>query len=479
MAVTSVAVETAGRERERMRLVALVFIVYLLVILEGGLRKWVFPGFSQYLFFVRDPFVLLAYALAWQGGWWPRQNPLLNVGLGLAATGLIVGLIQSLTAGGGMEGRLLLAGYGWRNYFFYSPFAVLIGQVVRERELRWLFRMTLWMAVPVAVLIFLQFRAAPDAPINIGTGATEALQFRGLGLDADHTRPTGTFTSDVGQKLFDASCIAMLMAAWIAPAGRRFIPNWQLLIVTSATLTALALSGSRGAMVLSGIVVASAIGCSVLLRGAGLSARAILIPSILCIVAVALYPVVFPDGYSTFMDRWTSASAVESESFRFGLLGRALSGFVFFFNIIGDTPLVGYGLGLAGNASLTLGVAIQGFSGWAEDDWSRHIVDLGPIFGVAIIVARIAFTVWLTRRCVTGAIRNRDPVPILLLSFIGTELLFGELTGHGTVNGYGWVFAGLCLAASAPQPLAVYAGGTAGASVAPPARVPRFPHLLR
>lgn len=475
--MTAVSGASPGRERERMRIVALVFLVYLLVILEGGLRKWVFPGFSQYLFFIRDPFVLLAYALAWQGGWWPRNNPLLSVGLGLAATGLIVGLIQSLTAGGGLEGRLLLAGYGWRNYFYYIPFAVLVGQVVRERELRWLFRLTLWMAVPIAVLIFLQFRAAPDAPINIGTGASESLQFRGLGLDADHTRPTGTFTSDVGQKLFDASCVAMLMAAWIAPVGRRFIPNWQLLIATAATLTALALSGSRGAMVLSGIVVMSAIGCSVLLRGAGLSARAILIPSILCVVAAVLYPIVFPDGYSTFMARWTSAAAVESESFRFGLFGRALYGFIFFFNIIADTPLVGYGLGLAGNASLTLGVTIDGFSGWAEDDWSRHIVDLGPIFGVAIIIARIAFTVWLTRRCISGAIRNRDPVPILLLSFIGTELLVGELTGHGTVNGYGWIFAGLCLAASAPQPREPGAAPRIGDGVAAPA--PRFPHLLR
>jgi hypothetical protein len=36
-----------------------------------------------------------------------------------------------------------------------------------------------------------------------------------------------------------------------------------------------------------------------------------------------------------------------------------------------------------------------------------------------------------------------------MFAYIGVELLYGELTGHGSVNGYGWLFAGLCIAAAA------------------------------
>jgi hypothetical protein len=438
-----------ARERGRRKIVALVTIFYLLLIFEGALRKWLLSSYGQLLFFIRDPFVLLVYCLALKHSYFPRNSALLRVGVAFGALSLLLIAFQAVGVASGIEKWPILAAYGWRNYFLYIPLPFVIGTTFQQVDVQRIVKLTFLLAVPIAFLVALQFRSPLDAPVNVGFGASVAQQYRGNAVDMDHTRPTGTFTSDVGQKQFVASGIAMLIALWIAPAARRFVKSWQLVIVTCAVLTCLALSGSRGAVVHCVIIVMAAIGSAAIARGSGASARAVVLPIALAALAVLLYPIIFPESHSVFMDRWNEAQAVEARHFSGGVLGRGLYSFYDFTGLLGDTPLWGYGIGLAGNASLTLGVTIPGFSGWAESDWARHIVDLGPIVGVAFIVYRICLVVWLGYTCAAGTRRLGDPLPFIMFAYIGVELLYGELTGHGSVNGYGWLFAGLCIAAAA------------------------------
>lgn len=437
-----------ARERGRRRLVALITLIYLLLIFEGAVRKWMFPSLGQVLFFIRDPFVLIAYWIAFRHGFFPKWNWVLLTGMafGMAAV-LLVG-VQALSPSAS-SGTAILAVYGWRNYFFYIPLAFVIGEALERPDIERIVRWTLILAIPTSVLVCLQFISPVDAPINVGLASVKALQFRGLSLDGEHTRPMGFFTSDLGQKQFAVSAVAMALSLWLLPAARRFMKLWLLLPTTCAVLACLAVSGSRGAVVHSGLVLIAAITCAVLIRGGGVSARAAVWPIVIGVAAVVLYPIVFPEAFDAFVDRWILAQAVEERAFStLGILGRALYGFIDFFHLMGDAPLVGYGLGLAGNARLLLGVQIEGFTGWAESDWARQIVDLGPVVGLFFIAYRVAFTMWLGLRCLEGARRLRDPIPLLLFAFIGIDLLYGEVTGHGTINGYTWLFTGFCLAAT-------------------------------
>ena len=464
-----------ARERGRRHLVALITFVYLLLIFEGALRKWVAPSLGQALFFVRDPFVLLAYLLALRHGFFPRNSGFMVAGLvfGLLAVVLVAAQSTMNVATGGSA--MLLAGYGWRNYFFYIPLAFVIGEAFDRQDIERIVRWTLILAIPTALLVFAQFMSPLGATINVGTG-DEGLQYRGLTVDQFHTRPMGFFTSDVGQKEFTVSAFAMALSLWLSPKARRYMKFWLLLPATGAVLTCLAFGGSRGAMVHAGIIMLAAVACAFLIRGGGISARALIWPTVIGVVAVTLYPIVFPEGFNAFMSRWTTAAAVESKYFgNLGIIGRALYGFIDFFQLIGDTPIVGYGLGMAGNARLTLGIEIAGFNGWAETDWARHIVDLGPVVGLMFIVYRIALTGWLGIRCLSGARRLQDPLPLLLFAFTSMDLLYLQITGHGTVNGYGWLFTGFALAAS---------GGarpeTVTQTAAQPALLPpRFANLMR
>ena len=464
----------SAKESARLKLVALVTIIYLLLIFEGVLRKWVFPSLSQVLFFIRDPFVLAVYWLALRHGFFPKSSPLLIAGVTISFCGLLLAATQLLVASGSVDGALLLAGYGWRNYFLYLPLAFVIGEVFTRRDLLRIAKITLLLAVPVSALMFLQFMSPLDSPINVGFGEA---QFRGLTVDEVHTRPMGLFTSDQGQRLFTVSALAMALALWLTPAARRHVKLWQLLPGTAAVLACLAISGSRGAMVAAGLVAIGAVACAVVIRGGGVSARAVIWPSLIVVAAAFLYPIVFPEQYQAFMFRWDHAAQVESRHFQLGILGRALYGFVDFMSLMGDAPLVGYGLGFAGNARQILNIEI-GFTGWAETDWARHIVDLGPVMGIVFMAYRVVLVSWLGMRCLSGARRAADPTAILLFAFVGVELLYGQISGHGTVNGYTWLFAGFCLAAAASrQPdVAQDAAKNAAKEAVAPSR--RFANLM-
>jgi hypothetical protein len=464
-----------ARERGRRRLVALVTFIYLLLIFEGAIRKWMFPSLGQVLFFIRDPFALIAYGIALRHGFFPKNSGMMltGVALGVCAV-LLVGAQMLSTSSGSSAG--MLAVYGWRNYFFYIPLAFVIGEAFQKPDVERLVRWTLILAIPTSILVFLQFVAPLDSPINVGFGGLKELQFHGLNTDAEHTRPMGFFTSDLGQKGFTVSALAMALSLWLLPASRRYVKFWFLAMTTCAVLACLAVSGSRGTMVHAGLVMVGAITCAFLVRGGGVSARAVVWPTVIAVAAIMLYPILFPDAFQAFMNRWNHGAAVESHAFgSLGIFGRALYGFVDFFNLIGSTPLVGWGLGLAGNARITLGIQIEGFTGWAETDWARQIVDLGPVVGVLFIGYRIAFTVWLGLRCLDGARRVRDPLPLLLFSFVGVDLLYGLLTGHGTVNGYVWLFTGFSLAAARSQIAQTATERADGLSVSQP----RFANLMR
>ncbi len=63
--------------------------VYLLLIFEGAIRKWMFPSLAQVLFFVRDPFVLTAYVLALPA------RVLSEIEQRVMVTGLALGVLRS------------------------------------------------------------------------------------------------------------------------------------------------------------------------------------------------------------------------------------------------------------------------------------------------------------------------------------------------------------------------------------------------
>jgi len=439
---------SAAQELARRRLVRVVMAIYLLAIFEGSLRKYVLPEFGQYIFFIRDPVLLYAYWIATRAGLWPRHSLPLKISLWLCAFGALLLVLQS-AFGAASDLRLLLGVYGWRAYFFYAPLAFLIGAQFRTTDLLRLARITLWLSVPIAVLVAAQFFSPPGAAINVGVAEDAAMQFRDLTIDSAHIRPPGPFSSNVGQQQFVTTALAMLLALMLQPAARRGVGLATLLPAAAAILSCVALGGSRGTLLQCAMIGLFALSVGVLGRGSGLKLRAFAIPLALATTAVLLYPVVFPEGFAAFVQRWNVAAHDES-AFEGGVFGRALFGFVDFLRLVDIVPPLGFGLGFGGNASTILKASVDGVmpGQLAETDYARQMVDLGVVCGLAYIGLRVALVAWLGRQVLRATRRSAATMPMLLFGYAGYVVLLGQITGNGSINVYAWLFSGLCIAAT-------------------------------
>src|SRR5262245_36319740 len=124
----------SAREQARRRLVKLIMFIYLLLIFEGAIRKWLLPSMGQVLFFVRAPFVLLAYWMAFRHGFFPKGNGILLTGMALGVCAVLLVGAQVLSPAAS-SGAAMLAAYGWRNYFFYIPLAFVIAEVFQRPDI--------------------------------------------------------------------------------------------------------------------------------------------------------------------------------------------------------------------------------------------------------------------------------------------------------------------------------------------------------
>ncbi|MBV8842615.1 MAG: hypothetical protein JO307_07370, partial [Bryobacterales bacterium] len=443
-------------ERHQRLIVRLVFTIYLLLIFEGALRKWIAPQFGKPLFFIRDPFVLAIYILVLSKRTRFRRG-FLEIGCLFAAIGLILIAGQRIL-GTRKEDLLppLLAAYGWRNYFFYLPLAFIIGRYLNLQDLGRLIRITALIAVLMSGVVIVQFASAPNAGINAGSSDDPNEAYYNLRLPEGHVRAAGTFTSNLGLTAFAASEVAFALSLWLTrPRSPSLNFYLRLGCVTAGAVICLSFSGSRGALVWSGLILVMAI-AGLSLASGSLGLRALLLVSVLVISGAAIAPILFPDAIRVFAHRWSDGQILEEQAYGSGgIYGRMLYELFDFNLLLGDTPPQGYGLGSSGNAAWQLGTRSDVVTfytpeqvGAAESDWGRHILELGPFFGCLFILYRVGLTIWLGKEALGATRRSGNPLPWLLFAFVGIIMFNQQITGNGTENAYGWLFTGFCLAAS-------------------------------
>ncbi|MGB3616679.1 MAG: hypothetical protein WBA12_01045, partial [Catalinimonas sp.] len=157
---------------------------FLLLILEGALRKWVLPGLATPLLIVRDPVALWMLWEAWRRGVFPMNGYVLGA---IAIT--LISLMLTMLIG---HGNLSVALFGARITLFHFPLMFLIGAVLKRDELLSILRAVLWIALPMAVLIALQFNSPQSAWVNRGIGGD--MEGGGFSGAMGYLRPPGTFS---------------------------------------------------------------------------------------------------------------------------------------------------------------------------------------------------------------------------------------------------------------------------------------------
>jgi hypothetical protein len=406
-----------------------IWIYFILLIIEGGLRRWFFPSLATPLLIIRDPLAAYLLLTALRFNVFPKNNSIRIVfGIGLAS------IFTALFFG---HGNFYVAMFGARILLIQFPMLFLIGKVFNRRDVIALGKVILWISIPMAVLITLQFYSPQAAWVNRGVGGS--LEGAGFSGSGDYFRPPGTFSFITGVSAFFGMVACFVFYFWLKP---KLVPRYLLLAATVALLVAVPTSISR--TLFFEVVLSFLFFLWAKHKQSGFLNSTI---QILGIAALLVTLVLSTDKFSTqieaFTDRFTSANETEG-----GLDGvfidRFLGGMVgAITNIDDEHAMLGQGIGMGTNVGAQL---LSGKTTFliAEGEWGRIIGEMGLLLGIPFILVRLkmGFTYFFVA---LKYLKKGDPLPWMLLSFGFLTLLQFQLA-QPTNLGFYVLIGGLILA---------------------------------
>jgi hypothetical protein len=405
-----------------------IWLYFLLLVLEGALRKWILPGLAEPLLIVRDPVVLMIYALAFSSGVFPFRPAVLTL-VAFAAVSLGFALIVGTPP--------VVAFYGLRINYLHVPLIFVMAQTLTHADVLRIGRVALWLTLGITALMLLQYSAGPNSPLNKGIGGGEGGQ---LGGALGKVRPPGPFSFISGPMAWFPLATAFVMYGWI---NRGVYSRRLLVAATAAVVIAVPISISRG--LLFSVLIVVVLGLLSVARDVR-RLGAIFFPLVL--VLVLLQFAANQELTAAFSSRWED-STVAGGGIGQTIVNRFFGDFVTAFDVLSVAPAFGHGIGLGSNVGARFTTGEITFL-LAEGEWPKILLELGPMLGLAFILYRcwLAFhIVWKSWR---GLLQSSDGLGWMLAGACALLVLNGQWAPP-TILGFAVFGAGLALAA-APGP---------------------------
>jgi len=427
-------------EKAKHRIRQLIWLYLWLLLIEGALRKWALPRFSNPLLLIRDPVMLGIYYYAIKAHVVPRNVWAISLWtIGILSVFAILGspLFSYLPPKAMVE----VTGYGFRTNFLHLPLIFVMASVFDEEDVKKFGWWILFLVIPIALLMVAQFKASPDSFINRTAGLGEAEQ---LTAGGGKIRTPGPFSFISGPVFYMSGAAAFLIYGALT---RTVYKSWLLIVAGTAMVIGIGVSGSRSC-VASVLIVVGAVVVIFLVRPRAVNqfGRTLLIIVIAAFIITRLP--IFKEGVQILSDRFTESAAAAETTITKGMIERVISGFTEGLQNIDKVPLFGYGIGIGTNVGGRILIGRPAFL-LAENEWTRVLAEGGPILGLAFLLWRTLFTLQLGRLSF-AALKRGDLLPILLFSSGFILFLNGQL-GQPTTLGFAVILNGLCLAATRPR----------------------------
>ncbi len=226
--------------------------ILVIVIVEGGLRRWAFPGARDLIYFFKD-FILIGSYL----GFASRPRPMVDRYPFIKE---LTGLIAIMCCGQAFNpslGSPIVGLLGIRSYLLYIPLIWILPHLFdSESDLRNFLRNYLLLIFPVCILGVIQFFSPIDSPLNVYIANEEVLDIATVG---EFARITGTFSYIAGLTTYLSICFSLLIV--FITQERTF--KWQAIYSLELALVAINsfMSGSRGVILYEILFIISYIIC--------------------------------------------------------------------------------------------------------------------------------------------------------------------------------------------------------------------------
>ncbi len=413
-------------EFDRQRLMLLIWLYLVLLVVEGALRKWILPALSDPLLLVRDPLAVVIVVLGFRSRNLVFDSYVRSLFLLLAAFVAVGGLQLA----NGIGGSPFVIGYGLRTYLLHLPVAFVMARVLNAADIRRMLVAFLWTALPMAILMAVQFESSPSAWINVGVAGHKGQLFAAAG----HIRPAGTFSFVNGPIGFFSIALAALIVSHVEMPG----VQWPLRVAAwTGVILAAAVSGSRSFFaVIAGVTLAGVAGWA-RSRSAGFSRG-------LFSAAITAFMVVNLLGSFDTVQEGTEVLQGRFDQFgRGGLSHRLTYDYETALWAVLAAPALGVGLGAGTNAAAAFQGA--GVFRWGEGEWPRVIFEAGPILGLLYLMWRLWLTVAVGRAALRAS-AGGALLPLLLWGACAYGVVMGQW-GQTSIQGFSVFTLGLSLAA--------------------------------
>ncbi len=427
-------------EKAKHRIRQLIWLYLWLLLIEGALRKWVMPRFSNPLLLIRDPVMLGIYFYAIRAQVFPKNFWTISL--------WIIGVLSVLAICGSpifsilpVAAMLEVTAYGFRTDFLHLPLIFLMASVFDEEDVKKFGWWILLLMIPMSLIMVAQFQSTADSFINRTAGLGEGEQ---LTAGSGKIRPPGTFSFISGPVFYMSVAAAFFIYGALTRTAYR---NWLVIASGAALVVGVSVSGSKSS-VASVLLVVAALAVILIVRPRAVNrfGWALIIGVVVAWIVTRLP--IFKEGIQVLSDRFTSAAEAAETTVVWGTFERVISGFTEGFSHIDKVPFFGIGLGIGTNVGGSILIGRPAFL-LNENEWSRVLAETGPILGVAFLLWRTLLTVQLGRLSL-GALWRGNLLPILLFSSGFVLLLNGQL-GQPTTLGFAAFLNGLCLAATRPR----------------------------
>ncbi len=368
--------------------------VFFLLVLEGALRKWVFPQASEMIYFLKDIILLGAYFSFF--GFSPVDRKLIPKGtlinlLIFMAVGWCIFQVFNQSLGSPLVGI-----FGLRGYLLYIPLIWMVPALFHcEDELYKFLRSHLLLTIPAGLIGIVQFFSPATSFINKYSNE-EAQAVVTFGVNAA-VRITGTFSYISGYGVYLIVCFGLLIPMLAVKQSQewRWICIIELFLVSVNSL----MTGSRGTIFTEVLIVVCYLGAKGLTKPASALRliKQLIVPVLIASIAVAIW---FRPAINAFWQRTTAHRDVSE---------RISLSFLEPFYFMEYKQLDGYGTGATHQAAPVLRRALdlpvgEVITAPYEAEMGRIALELGPFgflfwYGMRMsILVALWLTFWKLKR---------------------------------------------------------------------------------
>lgn len=405
-----------------------IWTYFILLVFEGALRKWIVPGLSTPLLLVRDPIALFILLYAYKHRQFPNSFYIRIM--------MLMGVVSILTTLATGHGNIMVAIYGARTIMVHFPLMFVIGHIFEKEDVEKIGKAVLWISIPMALIIAMQFFSPQTAWINRGVGGnTEGAGFSGSG---EFFRPSGTFSFTNGLVLY-FSLVCVFVFYFFIQADK--IKKYLLIASAFSLLVAIPFSISRTLLfnfIIELMMMVIAVSRNskhiykiITLFGIGVIALGILSQTEF-----------FQVSTGAFTDRFETANDVEG-GLENVFVDRFLGGMLKALTESTEQPFFGMGIGMGSNVGAQLLMGNSNVFLISEEEWGRIIGEMGPLLGILLIFIRLQFATSMALKSFK-VMHKENFLPWMLIGVSFILLLQGQWA-QPTSLGFSAILGGLML----------------------------------